>query len=190
MTAADTLRLAARNLGQAKLRTSLTMLGVSIGIASLAGMLSLGVGLQDQVLGRFSQAGVFDSITVFSGQQGGRGGRGGPIRSAGFAARGGLPQPPGAGRNGRGTGLAIVSARQLDDSSIAEIAKLEDVATVYPNVRVPLRVQYKDAIEGAAATGVPLSARNDGAFQKLSHGRSSTTSRMPFACSASISSSA
>jgi len=170
MTAADTLRLAARNLGQAKLRTSLTMLGVSIGIASLAGMLSLGVGLQDQVLGRFSQAGVFDSITVFSGQPAGRGGRRGRFDRPGFAARGGLPQPPGAGRNARGSATAVVAPRQLDDSSIAEIAKLEDVATVYPNVRVPLQVQYKDTIEGAAATGVPLSARKDGAFQKLSHG--------------------
>ncbi len=44
MTFRDTLSLALRNLGEAKLRTSLTTLGVSIGIASLAGMVSLGVG--------------------------------------------------------------------------------------------------------------------------------------------------
>jgi hypothetical protein len=40
MTFGDTLSLALRNLGEAKLRTSLTTLGVSIGIASLAGMVS------------------------------------------------------------------------------------------------------------------------------------------------------
>src|SRR6478609_2467033 len=66
MTLRDTLDLALRNLGQAKLRTALTTLGVSIGIASLAGMVSLGVGLQEQVVGRFLQSGVFDSVTVMS----------------------------------------------------------------------------------------------------------------------------
>ena len=47
MTFRDTIGLALRNLRQAKLRTGLTTLGVSIGIASLAGMVSLGVGLQE-----------------------------------------------------------------------------------------------------------------------------------------------
>ena len=41
MTFTDTLLLAFRNLRQSRLRTSLTTLGVAIGIASLAGMVSL-----------------------------------------------------------------------------------------------------------------------------------------------------
>ena len=60
MTLGDTVSLALRNLGQSKLRTGLTMLGVAIGIASLAGMVSLGVGLQEQFVGRFTNAGLFD----------------------------------------------------------------------------------------------------------------------------------
>src|SRR5260221_13163172 len=67
MTFRDTLGLSLRNLSQAKLRTSLTTLGVSIGIASLAGMVSLGVGLEDQLVGRFTKSGMFDSVTVMSG---------------------------------------------------------------------------------------------------------------------------
>jgi hypothetical protein len=67
MTFRDTAGLALRNLGQAKLRTSLTTLGVSIGIASLAGMVSLGVGLEDQLVSRFNRSGMFDSVTVMSG---------------------------------------------------------------------------------------------------------------------------
>ena len=67
VTFRDTLGLALRNLGQAKLRTSLTTLGVSIGIASLAGMVSLGVGLEDQLVGRFTKSGMFDSINVMPG---------------------------------------------------------------------------------------------------------------------------
>ena len=66
MTFRDTIGLALRNLSQSKLRTALTTLGVSIGIASRAGMLSLGVGLQEQVVGRFLQSGVFDAVTVVS----------------------------------------------------------------------------------------------------------------------------
>jgi ABC-type antimicrobial peptide transport system permease subunit len=62
----DTVELALRNLRQARLRTFLTTLGVSIGIASLAGMVSLGIGLQEQFVGRFRQSGMFDTITVFS----------------------------------------------------------------------------------------------------------------------------
>ena len=90
MTFADAVGLALRNLRQAKLRTALTTLGVAIGIASLAGMVSLGVGLQDQFVDRFTRSGMFDSINVLPGNLdprglGGRGrGRGAqPNASAG-----------------------------------------------------------------------------------------------------------
>src|ERR1017187_8629146 len=91
MTFADTVQLALRNLGQAKLRTSLTTMGVSIGIASLAGMVSLGVGLQDQVVGRLTKSGVFDAITVTPQQRTaalfGRGGAGAGSRRGVFGGQ-------------------------------------------------------------------------------------------------------
>ena len=43
---------------------------MSIGIASLAGMVSLGVGLQDQFVGRFTKSGMFDAINVLPGSVG------------------------------------------------------------------------------------------------------------------------
>jgi ABC-type lipoprotein release transport system permease subunit len=64
MIVTDTLSLAFRNLRQARLRTALTTLGVAIGIASLAGMVSLGVGLEEQTIGRVVSSGMFDQITV------------------------------------------------------------------------------------------------------------------------------
>ena len=75
MTFRDAVSLALRNLRQAKLRTFLTVLGVAIGIASLAGMVSLGVGLQDQFVDRFTRSGMFDSINVLPrmGEFGGTG---------------------------------------------------------------------------------------------------------------------
>src|SRR5205085_5155194 len=113
----DTIGLSLRNLRQAKLRTALTTLGVSIGIASLAGMVSLGVGLQEQIVGRFLRSGVFDAITVtstsaFGGLAGGRGGfpgPGGPLRPRGGAAE--RPQSPGP---------------KLDDEALKQISALEN----------------------------------------------------------------
>jgi putative ABC transport system permease protein len=161
MTAADTVQLALRNLRQSKLRTGLTTLGVSIGVASLAGMVSLGVGLQDQVVGRFMQAGIFDSITIlpaFPGRGGGRGiAFGGP-----FAARDLRERP---GRNAQSGGRPA-----LDDKALQDLAALYQVVAVYPNIRVPVQLAYRDKSQSAFAIGVPLSSRGDGAFQNLPYG--------------------
>jgi putative ABC transport system permease protein len=147
MTFRDTTGLALRNLRQAKLRTALTMLGVSIGIASLTGMVSLGVGLQEQIVGRFLQSGVFDAITVTSapvfGQRGGRGGR---------------------GADGD-------SNRALDDEALKEITAVEHVREAYPNLRVPLEMKFGEFSTTITASGVPMSAKGEGAFQSLSHGQ-------------------
>ncbi len=135
MTFRDTLELALRNLGEAKLRTSLTTMGVSIGIASLAGMVSLGVGLQDQFVGRFTKSGLFDAITVTPGQDlpgfmsGGRGGRRGGFGSQRRTARGG----PSASD--------VPLRADLNDETVKELAALGDVKEVYPSVRVPVEAK-------------------------------------------------
>jgi putative ABC transport system permease protein len=154
MTTADTTSLAFRNLRQAKLRTTLTTLGVSIGIASLAGMVSLGVGLQQQVVGQFLRSGVFDAITVTStplfGQRGGFPGRGG---------RAGNPQ---SARNS--------SAPKLDETALKQISELEHVREAYPNLRVPMEMTIGDFSQTITASGVPMSAKGEGAFQSLTNG--------------------
>ena len=157
MTLRDAISLAFRNLRQSKLRTFLTVLGVAIGIASLAGMVSLGVGLQDQFVGQFTRSGMFDSITVmpstiqFNGPLGGgrRGGRGG---------RGNTAQAP------------DTPPRPMDDAALAELAKLEHVLDVYPVVRVPVEVKYGDVTQFAQLGGVPMSARSGAGFRNMSHG--------------------
>jgi putative ABC transport system permease protein len=155
MNLSDTMSLSMRNLRQSRLRTILTTLGVSIGIASLAGMVSLGVGLQDQVVGRFLKSGVFDTLTVVSrgelgafAQLGARGGRG--LRGRGIADQ--TPSP------------------KLDDAAIEQIAALDNVSEVYPDLRVPLQIKFGEFEQVAAAAGVPMSAKGEGAFQTLSYG--------------------
>src|SRR5262247_138760 len=143
MTLGDTISLSMRNLRQSKLRTALTTLGVSIGIASLAGMVSLGVGLQDQIVGRFLQSGVFDAITVTSPSMLG-------VPGAFMAGRGGL-----RGRGGAGPGSQS-PAPKLTDETVAQIAALENVRDAYPNLRVPLEMALGEFSRVINAAGVPL----------------------------------
>ncbi|HEX9365744.1 MAG TPA: ABC transporter permease [Vicinamibacterales bacterium] len=165
MTFRDTVTLSLRNLSQAKLRTSLTTLGVSIGIASLAGMVSLGVGLEDQLVGRFTKSGMFDSVTVMSGAD----------RPGGLAAvgrgRGGL------GRRGFGGGRPSTAPppdtplKDVTDETIKELAALPNVRDVYPTLRVPVEVKYGGESEFAVAAGVPMGVKGEGAFQSIPYGR-------------------
>jgi len=64
----DLLELAVRNLRQSKLRNGLTTVGISVGVASLVAMLSLGVGLQQLATRRLTGSGMFDTVFVTSRQ--------------------------------------------------------------------------------------------------------------------------
>jgi len=165
MTVNDTVHLALRNLRQAKLRTALTILGVSIGIASLCGMVSLGVGLQDQLTGQFLQSGVFDAITVTPAAD-----LRGVMAGGPFVARGrGL-----AGGDGRGRGAdsrpPAAPARDLNDAAVDELRALSGVRDAYPTVNVPVQVTYGNFSESFTANGVPMSVRDEGAFRTMTAG--------------------
>ena len=157
MILGDTIHLAIRNLRQAKLRTALTTMGVAIGIASLAGMVSLGVGLQEQLVGRFLDSGLFDVITVmpqsssiaraFGGRVGG--GRSGRVQVPAPSA-GAAPEP---------------AARPLDDRAISAFLALADVKDASPTIVVPVQVTYGSASDFTAARGIPLSSADEGAFR-------------------------
>jgi len=162
MTFKDTVGLALRNLKQAKLRTALTTLGVSIGIASLAGMVSLGVGLQDQVVGRFLQSGVFDSVTVMA--PGLLGAPGALIASGGRDGLRGLRGRGQPSENG-------TPAPKLDDAGLKKISSLENVREVYPIFRIPVEMTLGDFSRPMTVTGVPMSSKSEGAFQTFSYGR-------------------
>jgi putative ABC transport system permease protein len=166
MTFRDTLDLALRNLGEAKLRTSLTTLGVSIGIASLAGMVSLGVGLQDQFVSRFTKSGLFDTISVTPGQDL----PGGLTRMA-FAGRGGFGARRRAERAAKASPEAAPLRSDLNDDTIKELTSMANVREVYPSIRVPVEAKFGDESEGTLAAGVPMSAKDQGSFQSIPYGR-------------------
>ncbi|MEO7190922.1 MAG: ABC transporter permease [Vicinamibacterales bacterium] len=177
MTFRDTAHLALRNLRQAKLRTTLTTLGVAIGIASLAGMVSLGVGLQDQLVGQFVQSGVFDSITVMPAGPGGRGGfgRGAPFggRARGAGGRGGRSTSAGAARGTDEPTTPIVAPAPevpLDEEAVQKLAALPGVKDAYPSISVPVDVTLGDFSETFGATGVPMSSGLEGVFRSMAAG--------------------
>jgi putative ABC transport system permease protein len=161
MMVSDTTRLALRNLREAVLRTALTALGVSIGIASLVGMVSFGVALQDQVVGSFTRSGLFDSITVTQAF------RAGPLGGRGRGRGRGID----AFRELVGPSKQAPADARLDDEALKKFAALDRVKEVYPDIRVPVQVAYGDASEFAVATGVPISARGRGVFQTITAGQ-------------------
>src|ERR1700688_1432053 len=108
MKLGDLTELAARNLREAVLRNSLTTLGISVGVASLVALLSLGVGLQQLVDRSRARAGLFAPVSVRYRQ------------SAPFG------QPGGGGRTPRAA-ADFVAPRALDDAARKEIAALPDV---------------------------------------------------------------
>ena len=61
----DILHLALRNLRQAKLRATLTTMGVIVGVAVIVTMVSFGLGLQSNMLERFKALDFFNEIQVY-----------------------------------------------------------------------------------------------------------------------------
>ncbi|MCO6486724.1 MAG: ABC transporter permease [Saprospiraceae bacterium] len=64
MTTSDILRMAIHNLWRTRLRSSLTVLGVVIGIGALISMVAFGSGMEKNVTDAFMESGLFARITV------------------------------------------------------------------------------------------------------------------------------
>src|SRR6184192_1320271 len=119
----DILYLSLRNLREAKLRATLTSMGVIVGVAVIVTMVSFGLGLQRNLLSRFKALDLFNEMTVFGKSL--------------AAAAGNLDRPSGARRAGgdnQGPRLPanFTPTRILDDAAIAEIARLPGVSYVEP----------------------------------------------------------
>ena len=115
----DILHLALRNLRQAKLRAFLTTMGVIVGVAVIVTMVSFGLGLQNNIFARLKALDVFNEIQVF--------GRG--LSSlAGLERQGRRDEGE---RRQRSSGTAT---RILDDNGIKEIAAVQGVVYVEPDV--------------------------------------------------------
>ena len=134
MNFADILKLALRNLREAKLRAILTTLGIVIGVAVIITLVSFGLGLQRNTIERFRELDLFTQLTVFG-------------RSLQEMAEANLdeeeaeaqasPTPsetPRGRADGRNLPLDTKPQVLLNDEAIAAIQKLPGVVAVEPNV--------------------------------------------------------
>ncbi len=142
MKAPDLLELAARNLRESVLRNSLTTLGISVGVASLVAMLSLGIGLQQLATRRLERSGLFDTVMVTRGDLSGGGLR-------------------------RRNGASAESQRALDEGARRDIAAVPGVLEAVPDIRTVAQVRYDDKAHRAMVAAVPMSARDREAFENV-----------------------
>lgn len=159
MSFVDILNLALRNLRQAKLRATLTTMGVIVGVAVIVTMVSFGLGLQRNMLARFSALDLFNEIQVF-GQ--------GLSNLAGVARDAGR-RDEGERRNGRQRSDKTPS-RILDDAGVQEISKIPGVAYVEPNVNFGgyVRSNGKVLSQNIGGANIPNASSR---FQKFAAGQ-------------------
>src|SRR5258708_12929739 len=122
----DVVELGFTNLRQARLRTTLTTLGVSIGVSAVVGMVSVGEGLQENLKTRLLKTGFFQTMMVF------------PRFENNNPASGGSQSP-----------------RILDDTAMIVIRQMPGVRRVEPDIRLFLRVEMGEKKTQAMAVAVP-----------------------------------
>src|SRR6476660_1190361 len=138
----DLSELALRNLRESSLRNSLTTIGISVGVASLVAMLSLGIGLQKLATRHLAKSGLFDTVVVTSRRD---------LR--GFSRD----------DEQRSTASAAES-RALDEPARQEIEHLPAVLEAYPDIRFITELIYQDKPHLTMVSGIPDSARSNDAF--------------------------
>lgn len=129
MSFLDILHLALRNLRQAKLRATLTTMGVIVGVAVIVTMVSFGLGLQSNMLARFKALDLFNEILVYG---------------RGLGTLAGLDRPSRRDEDGRRNQESRGNkppSRILDDTGIKEIGGIEGVAYVEPSVNFQVYVR-------------------------------------------------
>jgi ABC-type antimicrobial peptide transport system permease subunit len=146
----DLLRLAFRNLREAKLRATLTSMGVIVGVAVIVTMVSFGLGLQRNMLSRFRALDLFNEMRVFGKNVFAMAAAGNNRNSN---QRGENPND----RRGPSFRPDKEPTRILDDAAIAEISKIPGVAYVEPSLSIFtfVRANGHSQIESIGGASVP-----------------------------------
>ncbi len=140
----DVTELALRNLRESVLRNSLTTVGISVGVASLVAMLSLGIGLQQLAGRRLQKSGLFDTIIVTSRRD---------LRNL--------------NREQEENGPAPAESPALDEPARLKLEKLPGVREAYPDIRFITELGYLDKPHLTMVAGLPFSAKSNDAFDGM-----------------------
>jgi putative ABC transport system permease protein len=133
----DVTDLAVRNLRESVLRNSLTTIGISVGVASLVAMLSLGIGLQQLASRRLQKSGLFDTVVATSRRD---------LRNF---------------REQRDDGPPPAESPSLDESARQKIAQIPGVIEAYPDIRFVTDVRFDGKPHLTMVAGIPFSAKNN-----------------------------
>jgi putative ABC transport system permease protein len=140
----DLTELALRNLRESVLRNLLTTIGISVGVASLVAMLSLGTGLQQLFSRRLAKSGLFDTVVVTSRRE---------MR--------------GMGRGEDRTGPTPGESRVLDEPARLEIEHLPNVLEAYPDIRFQAELRYEDKPHLTMISALSESSKSNDAFEDM-----------------------
>ena len=150
MSFLDILQLALRNLRQAKLRATLTTMGVIVGVAVIVTMVSFGLGLQRNMLSRFKALDLFNEIQVFGRSLNSL------VSSRAGGNRNDGPRNENQPRDRRSRS-DVEPTRKLDDAAVEEISKIPGVAYVEPSqlVFAYVRTNGHSQVESIGGASVP-----------------------------------
>jgi putative ABC transport system permease protein len=140
----DLTELALRNLRESILRNSLTTIGISVGVASLVAMLSLGIGLQEMASRRLVKSGLFDTVVVTSRRD---------LR--------------GMGREDERNAPAPGESRVLGEPARQAIEHLPNVLEAYPDIRFITELRFDDKVHLTMVSALPSSAKTNDAFEGM-----------------------
>jgi putative ABC transport system permease protein len=140
----DLSELALRNLRESILRNSLTTIGISVGVASLVAMLSLGIGLQQLASRRLMKSGLFDTVVVTSRRD---------LRNF--------------NREEERSGPAPGESRILDEPTRQQIEQLPNVLEANPDIRFITELRYDDKPHLTMIAALAESAKSSDAFDNV-----------------------
>ncbi len=138
----DVADLAVRNLRESVFRNSLTTIGISVGVASLVAMLSLGIGLQQLASRRLQKSGLFNTVVATSRRD---------LRNF---------------REQREEGPSPAESPSLNEPARKKIEQIPGVVEVYPDIRFVTDVRFTDVHFNdkphlTTVAGIPFSAKNN-----------------------------
>lgn len=144
MKISDLSELAVRNLRESVLRNSLTTVGISVGVASLVAMLSLGTGLQQMFTRRLEKSGLFNTIVVSSRRE---------MR--------------GMRHDNEQNGVNPAESRVLDEPARLDMEKLPNVLEAYPDIRFQTELRVENKPHLTMVSALPQSAKSNDAFDGM-----------------------
>lgn len=163
----DVADLAVRNLRESIFRNSLTTVGISVGVASLVAMLSLGIGLQQLASARLRKSGLFDTVVATSRRD---------VRNF---------------RERREDGPTPAESPALDESARQKIEHLPGVSEAYPDIRFVTQFRFEDkphltmvgAFRSRPKTITTLSKESKVvSFRRIPRRKPSCKNRLPKSC--------